>query len=95
MHEELKEAAKICCKDCKIHPCNGLYNCKILFDHIAQKKIDELGEFDLKHCPFCKADAKLIVAANGISNVKCMNGCVKTKNFSNPEEAIKHWNTRF
>ena len=48
MHEELKEAEKVCCKFCETYPCNGLYNCKILFSHILQKKIDALGDFHLK-----------------------------------------------
>ena len=95
MHEELKEAEKVCCKNCETYPCNGLYNCKILFSHILQKKIDALGDFHLKDCPFCKAEAKLKIAANGVSSVLCTAGCVETKNFASPEEAIEHWNTRF
>lgn len=68
---------------------------KSYFLIFCRKKIDALGDFHLKDCPFCKAEAKLKIAANGVSSVLCTAGCVETKNFASPEEAIEHWNTRF
>jgi len=57
---------------------------------------------ELKPCPFCGGDAKLIIVPGyfktGLSSsgwlVKCLNGCCSQRPHIDDHEAIEAWNQR-
>lgn len=49
---------------------------------------------ELKNCPFCDRDAKIIRNSGGDIRIVCQQCECQTQLFSHKENAIKRWNTR-
>lgn len=60
------------------------------------KKAELLTESKtMKHCPFCGAEAEIVVLDNGNFGVACMECSCNIGQYHDKQDAAKAWNTRY